>query len=147
MKITMDQINQILKEADLKITPQRQAILQAIYHLANHPTAENIIEYIRNTHPNIATGTVYKVLDVLVDNGLVNRVKTDKDIMRYDGILDKHHHLFCEESERIEDYFDEDLDQYLSRYFQKKEIPGFQIDEIKLQINGRFTGNKKGNLK
>lgn len=147
MKITMDQINQILKEADLKITPQRQVILQAIYHLANHPTAENIIEYIRNTHPNIATGTVYKVLDVLVDNGLVNRVKTDKDIMRYDGILDKHHHLFCEESERIEDYFDEDLDQYLSRYFQKKEIPGFQIDEIKLQINGRFTGNKKGKLK
>lgn len=147
MKITIEQINQILKEANLKITPQRQAILQAIYHLANHPTAENIIEYIRNTHPNIATGTVYKVLDVLVDNGLVNRVKTDKDIMRYDGILDKHHHLFCEESERIEDYFDEDLDQYLSRYFQKKEIPGFQIDEIKLQINGRFTGNKKGNLK
>lgn len=147
MKIAIDQINQILKEADLKITPQRQAILQAIYHLANHPTAENVIEYIRNTHPNIATGTVYKVLDVLVDNGLVNRVKTDKDIMRYDGILDKHHHLFCEESERIEDYFDQELDQYLSRYFQKKEIPGFQIDEIKLQINGRFTGNKKGNRK
>ena len=147
MKIAIDQINQILKEADLKITPQRQAILQAIYHLANHPTAENVIEYVRNTHPNIATGTVYKVLDVLVDNGLVNRVKTDKDIMRYDGILDKHHHLFCEESERIEDYFDEELDQYLSRYFQKKEIPGFQIDEIKLQINGRFTGNKKGNRK
>lgn len=139
MEKSAPRINQILKGAGLKITPQRQAILEAIYELANHPTADNIQEYIRNTHPNIATGTVYKTLDILVDNGVINRVKTDKDVMRYDGILNRHHHLYCEETGRIEDYFDEELDQLLASYFKKKGIKNYQIKEVILQINGHYT--------
>ena len=64
MKIT--EIRNKLIEKGLKVTPQRIAILEAIIKLNNHPTAENIIDYIRNNHPNIATATVYKVLDALV---------------------------------------------------------------------------------
>jgi Fur family peroxide stress response transcriptional regulator len=143
MKYNMDNFQQMLKLKDLKVTPQRLAILEAVYELANHPTADNIIEYIRKVHPNIAIGTVYKVLDVLVENKLIRKVKTDKDIMRYDGILDNHHHLYCAESERIEDYMDNELDQILVTYFQQKGIPGFQIDEIRLQINGKFKSTKK----
>ena len=70
--------------------------LEAIVKLNNHPTAENVIDYIRKNHPNIATATVYKVLDALVENGLIKKVKTDKDIMRYDAFLVKHHHLYSQ---------------------------------------------------
>ena len=70
-----------LIEKGLKVTPQRIAILEAIVKLNNHPTAENIIEYIRKKHPNIATATVYKVLDALVSSKLIKKVKTEKDIM------------------------------------------------------------------
>ncbi len=142
MKITAEQINRKLKVAGLKVTPQRQAILEAVHELGNHPTAENIIQYIRDTHPNIATGTVYNVLDVLVESGLVKRVKTDKDAMRHDGILENHHHLYCAESERIEDYFDEELDGLLKEYFRKKGISNFEIEDIILQIKGQFKDNK-----
>jgi len=142
MSYSIEQINQKLKDAGLKVTPQRLAILEAVYDLGNHPTAENIIDYIRAAHPGVATGTVYNVLDVLVDNKLVKRVKTDKDAMRYDGIVEKHHHLYCAESERIEDYFDEELDHTLKEYFRKKEIPGFEIRDIILQVNGNFNSNK-----
>ena len=131
-----------LKDSGLKITPQRLAILEAVYMLDNHPTADQIIEYIRKAHPGIATGTVYKVLDALVNVGLVMRVKTDKDAMRYDGITENHHHLYCAETERIEDYTDQKLDQMLESYFLKKKNPGFQIGEIKLQINGKFHKSK-----
>jgi len=127
-----------LKNAGLKVTPQRLAILEAVYALENHPSAENIIEYIRKTHPNIATGTVYKVLDTLVENQLIEKVKTEKDIMRYDGVIERHHHLYCSESDRIDDYLDGELDRMLEKYFQKKGIPGFQIKEIKVHINGSF---------
>jgi Fur family peroxide stress response transcriptional regulator len=142
MSLSIEQINQKLKDAGLKVTPQRLAILEAVYDLGNHPTAENIIDYIRAAHPGVSTGTVYNVLDVLVDNKLVKRVKTDKDAMRYDGIVEKHHHLYCAESERIEDYFDEELDHTLKEYFRKKEIPGFEIRDIILQVNGNFNSNK-----
>jgi len=135
-------IKEKLSECGLKITPQRIAILEAIYVLNNHPTADNVITYIRKTHPNIATGTVYKVLDTLVESKLIKKIKTEKDIMRYDGILDQHHHLFSSESDRIEDYSDDKLDKLLEEYFKKKRIPGFKVEEIKLQINGKFLKSK-----
>lgn len=136
-----DEIRNKLIEKGLKITPQRIAILKAIIKLNNHPTSEHIIDYVRKNHPNIATATVYKVLDALVDKGLIKKVKTDKDIMRYDAFLEKHHHLYAYDSDRIEDYLDDELTEILEKHFEKKRIPGFKIEDIKLQIIGKFTDN------
>jgi len=44
-----------LFDAGLKITPQRIAVLEAVLKLRNHPTAENVIDFIKTNHPNIAT--------------------------------------------------------------------------------------------
>ena len=117
------------------------AILQAIYSLKNHPTAENIIDFIRINHPNIATATVYKVLDALHENRLIMKVKTDKDFMRYDAIVENHHHLYDSTSDRIEDFNDEELNKMLENYFEQKGIPNFKIEDIKLQIIGKFLLN------
>ncbi|MBN1132302.1 MAG: transcriptional repressor [Bacteroidales bacterium] len=138
MKSKSNHIIENLKDKGLKVTPQRIAVLVAIQHLKSHPTTEKIIEYIKKGYPNIAVGTVYKVLDTLVENNLVKRVKTEKDIMRYDGVTEHHHHIYCTESERIEDYYDEELDSLLSRYFSKKGIRGFEIEEIKIHIKGKY---------
>lgn len=131
-----------LIEKGLKVTPQRIAILEAIFTLNNHPTADKIIEYIRQNHPNIATATVYKVLEALVACGLIKRVNTERDIMRYDAITQNHHHIYCSDSDCIEDYFDNDLNTLLKNYFEKKNIPGFKIEDLKLQIIGKFTKKK-----
>lgn len=139
MEISTAEIINRLTEKELKVTPQRMAILEAIYQLNNHPTAEKIVEYIRQRHPNIATGTVYKVLETLVESGLVKKVTTDKDIMRYDGILESHHHLYCSSCDLIEDYQDNELDELLKKYFENKNLPGFTIEEFVLQIKGSFN--------
>ena len=136
------EIRDRLIEKGLKVTPQRMAILEAIIKLKNHPTAENIVDYIRVNNPNIATATVYKVLDALTEKELVTKVKTEKDIMRYDSVLESHHHIYCSDSDRIEDYHDSELNVILDNYFRGKGIPGFQIEDIKLQIIGKFTENK-----
>ena len=139
----VNEIRDKLTGKGLKITPQRIAILEAIIKLNNHPNAENIIEYIRQNHPNIATATVYKVLDALVDKELIKKVKTDKDIMRYEAIIEKHHHIYSSDSDRIEDYRDEELDDMISRHFERQGIAGFKIEDIKLQIIGRFLKENK----
>lgn len=138
MKVSGINIRHKLSEKGLKITPQRTCILEAIYHLNNHPTADNIIEYIRESHPNIATGTVYKVLETLVENNLIKKVKTDRDIMRYDGIIEKHHHFYCSNCDLIEDYMDDELDELLRTYFKKKRFPGFKLEDIVVQVRGTF---------
>lgn len=136
--MTIEEIRNKLIEKGLKVTPQRIAILDAISVLSNHPTAENIIDYIRINQPNIATATVYKVLDALAENELLKRVKTDKDVMRYDAIMEKHHHLYCTESDKIADYFNDELNNLISDYLDKHRIPDFEIDDIKLHIVGKF---------
>lgn len=122
----------------LKVTPQRLAILEAINELRNHPTADKIISFIKSKHPNIAVGTIYNTLELFVKKNIIRKVKTERDVMRYDGILEKHHHLYSSENEKIEDYFDDELNDLIEDYFRKKEIPGFEIEEVKLQILGKF---------
>jgi len=136
-----EEISRKLTEKGLRVTPQRIAVYEAVTKLNNHPSAESILKYIKKTSPHIASATVYKVLDALTENGLIKRVKTEKDIMRYDAILEKHHHLYCSETDRIEDYQDEHLDRLIENYFKEREIPDFEIEDIKLQINGKFMKN------
>lgn len=88
---------------------------------------------------NVASGTVYKTLDSFVDKGIIRRVKTNRDEMRYDSITKTHHHLYDWLIDIIEDYFEEDLNDVLRNYFEKKSIPDFHIQEIILQIKGRFV--------
>jgi len=138
-----EELSNRLFDKGLKVTPQRIAILEAIMKLNNHPPAEHIIEYIRKNHPNISVATVYKVLDVLVENGLIIKVKTENGIMRYDAIMESHHHIYCSDSDMIEDYHDNELNELLEKHFEKKKIPDFKIEDIKLQIIGRYLKSKQ----
>ncbi|HEX9252343.1 MAG TPA: transcriptional repressor [Ignavibacteriaceae bacterium] len=131
-----------LKNGNLKVTPQRVAVLEALSNLNDHPTADKIKEYVVKNHPNIAVGTIYKTLETFVEKGFVKKVKTDEDVMRYDAILDKHHHLYCEDTNRIEDFFDDELNSMLEYYFKRKRIANFKVKDIKLQIIGTFNNKK-----
>jgi Fur family transcriptional regulator, peroxide stress response regulator len=134
----MINIRETLPQYGLKITPQRVVVYEAIHLLKNHPTADNIIEFIRINHPNIAIGTVYNTLDTFVEKGLISKVKTDGDIMRYDATTTRHHHLYSKESNRIGDYYDDDLTRLIENYFSGKEIPGFRIEDVRISIIGEF---------
>lgn len=136
MKI--EEISKKISETGLKVTPQRISILNAVYDLGNHPTAENVLDHVRKSNPNLAKGTVYNVLETFVEKKLIRKVKTDKDYFRYDGIIENHHHLYCSECDMIEDYMDEDLDNLLKEYFKNKTFKDFTIDDIVLQIRGTF---------
>ncbi len=133
----------ILTENNLKITPQRIAVLEAIIGLNNHPSAEYLLQYLQLNFPHVAPGTVYRMLDTFVSKGIVKIVRTDDDTIRYDAVLDKHHHLYCSDTERIEDFYDEKLNQILDNYFKNKKIPNFKIKDFKLQLIGKFTDNNK----
>jgi Fur family peroxide stress response transcriptional regulator len=69
---------------------------------------------------------------------LLRKVKNEKDVMRYDAILHQHHHLYCSETDRIEDFEDRELDHLIKNYFAGKKIKNFKIKDITLQISGEF---------
>ncbi len=132
-------IKEILANKGLKVTPQRIAVYQALMNVKNHPSADRLIKYIRESHPSISVGTIYKTLETFVESKLVKRVKTEEDVMRYDIIIEDHHHIYCTITGKIADYFDEDLDQLIKAYLKDNPIPGFELEEVKLSIIGNFN--------
>jgi Fur family transcriptional regulator, peroxide stress response regulator len=136
------EIVEILVENNLKVTPQRIAVLEVLQGNLDHPSAENILQYMRINHPNVPIGTVYKILDVFCKKGIVTKVKTDDNALRFDPVKEPHHHLYCSESDRIEDFYDDDLNELLANYLKKKKIPNFTVENVKLQIIGKFKINK-----
>ncbi|MDD2387170.1 MAG: transcriptional repressor [Bacteroidales bacterium] len=127
-----------IKNSGLKLTTQRMTILEAVYDLGNHPTTDEIIKYVQTKNPAISQGTIYKTLETFVENKIINKVEKAGGVFRYDGITQMHHHLFEDGSQRIDDYYDEDLNNILIDYFNKNKIPGFQVHHIKLNIKGEF---------
>ena len=133
---------QKLKEAGLRITPQRIAVMEALLK-NSHPTAEKIIEDVQKEHPNIAVGTIYNILDTFVRLNIINKVNTENSVTRYDPITERHHHLYAVNKNLIEDYYDEKLSEMILNYLKKSKIPNFKVKDFKLQLIGEFNGKKK----
>lgn len=131
-----------LRERGLRVTLQRLAVFEAVDLLHDHPTAEEVSQFIRKKHPDIATGTVYKTLETLVEKDIVKRVKTDSGLLRYDAVKETHHHIYCTHCDRIEDFYDSELTEMIYGYFEKHRIPGFKVEDIKLQIVGQYTDRR-----
>jgi len=139
----LSEYKNLLIENNLKVTPQRLTILQAVMQFDNHPTADMIIAEIKKLYPHIAVGTVYKTLDTFAQKGLIKKVKTEQDIMRYDSIVETHHHFYDVETDEIKDYVDHELDQILNDYFSKKGNLGVEIQSLTLHINCKLNNSKQ----
>ena len=58
-----------MSEAIRRNSKQRQLILDTLRSVHNHPTAEDVFQMVREKNPTISLGTVYRNLNLLVDNG------------------------------------------------------------------------------
>lgn len=132
-------IKKKLTAKNLKVTMQRVAVYEALLNSKEHPSAEMIIEFVSQKYPGISTGTIYKTLETLVEKDLIIKIKNDGDKMRYDAFTDQHHHIYIENSDKILDYHDDELNALLMNYFAKKKIPNVKIKDIRLEITGDFV--------
>lgn len=90
--------------ATTRNTLQRDMVLNAVQSLHNHPTADEIFGHIRRNYPNISKGTVYRNLNLLVDQGLVCRVShLNNSPDRFDFDLSPHYHFQCKECNCVYD--------------------------------------------
>lgn len=82
---------------------QRERILAWLRSTESHPTATEIHRALLPELPALSLGTVYRNLEVLVAEGVVDEVASSVGAARYDGNLDPHHHFDCERCGRIVD--------------------------------------------
>jgi Fe2+ or Zn2+ uptake regulation protein len=78
-----------------RATPARLRLAEAVAH-AHHPVT---IAEILDAEPSFALSSTYRNLTVLEQAGIIHRVITTEDVVRYElaePLADHHHHLMCE---------------------------------------------------
>jgi Fe2+ or Zn2+ uptake regulation protein len=88
-----------LKQAGLKITAQRIAIVRLFAEDHAHPTAQDLFERLRPAYPSMSFATVYNTLDALARAGLAGIVRLPGkrgDAARFDPNTTAHHHAVCD---------------------------------------------------
>lgn len=79
-----------------KFSRQREAIKKYLSNTTSHPTAEIIYENIRLSYPKISLGTVYRNLNLLVQQGEILKVSCGDGSDHFDGNTSPHNHFICE---------------------------------------------------
>lgn len=89
--------------AVLRMTKQRQVILEELCKLKSHPTADEMYQILRKKMPRISLGTVYRNLEILSDCGIIQKIDVGGTQKRFDGNADIHYHIRCIHCDKVED--------------------------------------------
>jgi Fur family peroxide stress response transcriptional regulator len=93
-----------LRQAGMRITPQRVAICELLAGSDVHPTASMIYETLKLRFESLSLATVYNTLDTLVNLGAVNVLgQAGDDTVHYDADTEPHVNLACLSCNKIVD--------------------------------------------
>jgi Fur family ferric uptake transcriptional regulator len=85
-----------LRQRGYRITPQREMIVQALGESGDHVTADEIYSVVKDRSSVVNIATVYRTLDTLVAEGLINRSNLHTGQAIYATQLHGPHlHLLC----------------------------------------------------
>ena len=85
-----------LREAGLRVTSSRVAVLRVLTDATDHPRVEQIIERVRLGGLSISTQAAYDACEALREKGLAHRIALAGGPARYEARAgDNHHHLVC----------------------------------------------------
>ena len=89
----MDNVIDVLRDKGHKITPQRRAVINALLDCDQFPTALQLLEYVKNSQPDVSLDTVYRNLSLLKELGMVNEIQTgNQNGNRFEILTNGHHH-------------------------------------------------------
>jgi Fe2+ or Zn2+ uptake regulation protein len=126
---TTVELEDLLREADLRVTRQRVAVLTAVY--ANpHADTDSIIGVVRAGDGDVSHQAVYDVLRALTAAQLVRRIEPAGSVARYESrVGDNHHHVVCRSCGMIDDV---DCAVGATPCLTASDDQGFEIDEAEV---------------
>ncbi len=109
----------LLKEYNLKVTPQRIAIVEELYD-NGHMNIDDLYKKLLVKFPTISLATIYKNINAMVEKLFLNEVKVSNIKTVYELSKDEHSHIVCSSCGMIEDiYLDtKDLEKFVKNDFK-----------------------------
>jgi len=132
-----DSIKQALKNRGIRLTRQRQILLDLIDSSGQHLDAEHLYNLAQARDPKLNRVTVYRTLKLLKESGLVDEL----DLMHYDGDQhyyetrrkQEHAHVVCLGCGKVEEFFGEQLRKI------RRDVEtslGFEVAIARTEIGG-----------
>src|SRR5919206_5348015 len=126
--MALDSIRGSLKEKGVRLTRQRQILLELIDKTGQHLDAERLYQLAKQQDPKLNRVTVYRTLKMLKQGGLVDEL----DLMHVDGdqhyyetrMKQEHAHIICLRCGKVEEFFGDPLNKL------KKQVEahfGFEV--------------------
>lgn len=128
----------------LSMTNQRRVILEELRKVTSHPTADEVYEMVRVILPKISMGTVYRNLEVMAEQGIIQKLYVAGKQMRFDGNPEIHAHIRCTKCGRVDDIA---IESECKKHMKPHEIGGYYVAGCNVEYYGicpdcRKTSNK-----
>ena len=109
----MDNFKTVLRKEGLKITPQRIAVLKEIIKDKGHRESEAIYLAIKSSKIHVSRATVYRTLDILVQNQFVRKLNLGDGRARYESKINSlhHDHLICDKCGKIIEFVNSEIER------------------------------------
>lgn len=79
----------------LRMTNQREMILEELRNSNRHLSADELYEKVRRLVPRISLATIYRNLEILAELGIVAKLETGGRQKRFDYDVSEHDHIYC----------------------------------------------------
>ena len=92
----------LLREYQIKVTPQRLSIVEELYGQV-HMSIDELYDAIKKKFPSISLATVYKNINAMLERGFILEVKIPNEKSKYELVKSSHSHVLCESCGKVED--------------------------------------------
>jgi Fur family transcriptional regulator, peroxide stress response regulator len=112
---------------------QRQRILEILKETKSHPTADWVYKMLKKEIPDLSLGTVYRNLNMLKEQGHIEKLPFGSTFDRYEVKIKPHYHLVCEKCGIIEDF---EMPQYTGINKKAEMLSSFKILRHRIDFIG-----------
>ncbi len=123
----------MLHNSDLKVTSARVSVLSFLDHSDAPLDVDAIYEHVTSEHEEADRATIYRIIEMLYQKGIVKRLEFGEGKYRYELAGDDHHHLICENCGKIEDISDCGISEWEKEIKDKKK---FNVKRHSLEFYG-----------
>lgn len=94
--VSATELKAALRQRGLRMTPQRQLILDAVVSMRGHVSADQVYQQVVRAFPDVNISTVYRTLEVLEELGVVRHTHFHDGVAQYERTdAAQHHHMVC----------------------------------------------------
>ncbi len=122
-----------MNQRKYKRSRQREHIYRLLQSTDKHPTASWIYDQLKPVFTNLSMGTVYRNINILLDQNLIQKLEAGSSFDRYDANIDLHYHFLCRECGAVDDI---PVEVFKNLNQEVSQATGYQVENHRLDFYG-----------